>query len=97
MDKNHPAQNLPDKGPPDKNPPRTIETEFAQGAFARVFCVLSLGLLKIGGSEMCDVLAGVQGCVTGEGGYKLAKNSVTYFMDGPHLPSPPPSHDRLSH
>ena len=36
---------------------------------------------------MCDVLSGVPGCVTkcdrGEGGSKLAKNSVTYFMDGP--------------
>ena len=26
---------------------------------------------------------GVPGCVTGGGGKKLAKNSVTYFMDGP--------------
>ena len=36
---------------------------------------------------MCDVLWGVPGCVTkcdrGDGGSKLAKNSVTYFMDGP--------------
>ena len=37
---------------------------------------------------MCDVLSGgVPGCVTkcdrGRGGSKLAKNSVTYFMDGP--------------
>ena len=41
---------------------------------------------KNGGSEMCDVLSGVPGCVTkcdrGRGS-KLAKNSVTYFMDGP--------------
>ena len=42
---------------------------------------------KNGGSEMCDVLLGeVPGCVTmcdrGRGS-KLAKNSVTYFMDGP--------------
>ena len=45
-----------------------------------------LGLLKIGGFEMCDVLSGVPGCVTkfdrGRG-VKLAINSVTYFMDGP--------------
>jgi len=36
---------------------------------------------------MCDVLLGVPGCVTEcdrvYGGSKLAKNSVTYFMDGP--------------
>ena len=35
---------------------------------------------------MCDVILGVPGCVTkcdkGRGS-KLAKNSVTYFMDGP--------------
>ena len=59
--KNHPGQILPDKRPPDKSPgqklPQTIEREFVQGAFARVFV---LGLLKIGGSEMCDVLLG--GC-----------------------------------
>src|SRR6218665_1392188 len=63
---------------------RSIEREFVQGAFVRVFV---LGLLKIGGSEMCDVLFWeVPGCVTkcdrGRGS-KLAKNSVTYFMDGP--------------
>jgi len=30
--------------------------------------IFVLGLLKIGGSEMCDVLSGeVPGCVTGEG------------------------------
>jgi len=35
---------------------------------------------------MSDVLCGVPGCVTTcdrGGGSKLAKNSVTYFMDGP--------------
>src|SRR6218665_1380790 len=89
-DKNHPGQNLPDKRPSDKTPgqkpPRTIETEFLQGGFCLGFFVL--GLLKSGGSEMCDVLSrGVPGCVTkcdrGEGWSKLAKNSVTYFMDGP--------------
>ena len=69
-DKNHPGQNFLDKRPPDKTsgqkPPRTIEREFVQGTFVRVFI---LGLLKIGGSEMCDVLffgvvvGGVPGCV----------------------------------
>ena len=35
---------------------------------------------------MCDILLGVPGCVTKcdkAGWSKLAKNSVTYFMDGP--------------
>src|SRR6218665_180924 len=34
---------------------------------------------------MCDVLLGVPGYVTGSGS-KLAKNSVTYFMDGSKSP-----------
>jgi len=37
MDKNHPEENLSDKTPGQK-PPRTIESEFVQGAFVRVFC-----------------------------------------------------------
>src|SRR6218665_2593408 len=88
MDKNHPEQNLPDKRPPDQtpgqNPPRTIEREFVQRAFVRVFV---LGQLKIGRSEMCDVLLGGPGrCEKvgqGGGGSKLANDSVTYFMDSP--------------
>src|SRR6218665_2533036 len=65
MDKNHPGQNLPGKRPLDKSP-RTkalannrerICTGFLSGCFV-------LGLLKLGGSEMCDVLWGVMGCVT---------------------------------
>src|SRR6218665_878631 len=66
--------------------PRTIEKEFVQRAFVRVFCTRPT---KNGGSEMCDVLFwGAPGCVTkcdrGRGS-KLAKNSVTYmyFMDSP--------------
>ena len=60
MDKNHSGQNLPDKRPLDKTPGqkplRTIEREFVQGAFVRVFV---LGLLKMGGGfDMCDVLGG---------------------------------------
>src|SRR6218665_2633782 len=77
-------QKTPDKTPGQK-PPRTTEREFVQRAFVRVFV---LGLLKIRGgeSEMCGVLLGdVPGCVTKwdrGGGSKLAKYSVTYFMDG---------------
>src|SRR6218665_1315408 len=44
-----------------QKPWRTIEREFVQWAFVRIFV---LGLLKIGGSEMCDILLGVPGCVT---------------------------------
>src|SRR6218665_823523 len=78
MDKNLPGQNLPDKRPPDKppgqKPQRTIEREFVQGAFVRVFCTRPTQRCVthfLGGPGMCDR------------GSKLAKNSVTYFMDGP--------------
>ncbi len=47
--------------------------------------IFVLELLNLGGTEMCDVLSGGPGmcdkCDRG-GGSKLAKNSVTYFMDG---------------
>src|SRR6218665_3538037 len=70
--------------PPVQKPPRTIEIEFVQGTFVQDFV---LGLLKIGGFPRCvTYFRGVPGCVTkcdGGGGSKLAKNSVTYFMDGP--------------
>src|SRR6218665_16574 len=93
-DKNHPGQNLPDKRLPDKKlrtkPPRIMDRELVQGLLSGFFVV---GLLKIGGgSEMCDLLLGVQGCVTTcdrrteGGGLKFAKNSMTYFMDGPTPP-----------
>src|SRR6218665_3427132 len=70
-----------------QKPPRTIEIEFVQGLLSGIFV---LDLLKIGGSDMCDVLSrGVPGCVTkcdrGRGS-KLVKNNVTYFMDGPLAP-----------
>src|SRR6218665_24013 len=90
MDKNYPTQNLKDKRPLDKSPrqkpPRTSEREFVQGAFVWFFV---LGLLKIGGQgpRCVTYFLGVPGCVTkcdrGEGGSKLAKNNMTYFMDGP--------------
>ena len=77
--KNQPGQN------PRTKHPRTIETEFVQGTFVRDSCSRPT---KNGGFEMCDVLSGVgvPGCVKKcdrGGGSKLAKNSVTYFMDGP--------------
>src|SRR6218665_3443463 len=89
MDKNHPGQNLPDKSPPDKShgqkPPRTIVREFVKGGFVRDFCTRPTKI-RGGGFEMCDVLSGrgsrdVTKCDRGRGS-KLAKNSVTYFMDG---------------
>src|SRR6218665_1726166 len=70
--------------PPGQKLPRTIEIEFVQGTFVKDFCTRPT---KNRGSEMCDVFSGVPGCVTKcdrGGGSKLAKNSVTYFMDGPY-------------
>src|SRR6218665_1462481 len=59
--------------------------EFVQRDFVRPFCTRPT---KDGGSEMCDVLLEVLGCVTkcdrGRGS-KLAKNMVTYFMDSPEV------------
>src|SRR6218665_3679633 len=69
----------PDKTPGQK-PPRTIEIEFVQRTFVRDFCTRPT---KNGGSEMCDVLSGGPGMCDRGRGSKLAKNSVTYFMDGP--------------
>src|SRR6218665_2925852 len=64
-----------------QKPPRTIEREFVQGAFVRVFCTRPTK--NLGGPRCVTYFfGGVPGCVTGEGS-KLAKNSVTYFMDGP--------------
>jgi len=40
------------QNPSDKNPREQLRREFVQRAFVRVFI---LGLLKIGGSDMCDV------------------------------------------
>jgi len=70
--------------PPGQKPREQLRENLYRGLLSGFFV---LGLLKIGGSEMCDVLfAGVPGCVTkcdrGRGS-KFAKNSVTYFMDGP--------------
>src|SRR6218665_2673548 len=77
----------PDKTPRQK-PPRTIEIECVQGTFVWDFCTRPTKN-RGGGSELCDVLSGgprmcdkvEQG--EGEGESKLAKNSLTYFMDGP--------------
>src|SRR6218665_2155735 len=69
--------------PPDKNLCEQLRQNLYRGLLSGIFV---LGLLKIGGFEMCEVLLGVPGCVTKcdrGGGSKLAKNSVTYFMDGP--------------
>src|SRR6218665_4011558 len=85
-DKKHPGQNLPDKRQnPRQNPREQLIREFVEGAFVRFFTRPT----KNGGSEMCNVgyFWGVPGCVTkcdrGRGS-KLAKNSVTYFMDSPN-------------
>ena len=71
--------------PPDKNPREQLRENLYRGLLSGLFVV---GLIKIG-RRVRDVtyFRGVPGCVTkcdnGGGGSKLAKNSVTYFMDGP--------------
>jgi len=55
-DKNHPEQNLPAKDRLEKKP-RTIEREFVQRDFVRVFCTRPTnngGSEMCGGSGMCD-------------------------------------------
>src|SRR6218665_590944 len=68
--------------PPDKSLRKQLRENLYRGLLSGFFV---LGLLKIGwGSEMCDVLLGVLGCVTKcDREVKISKNSVTYFMDGP--------------
>ena len=86
--KTTPDKNFQTKDPltkaPRQKPPRTVDREFVQGAFVRVFCTRptkNRGVRDVwrtfGGSR--DVWQSV----TGGRGSKLAKNSVTYFMDGP--------------
>src|SRR6218665_3239353 len=70
-----------------RKPPRTTEREFVQGTFVQVFCTRPT---KNRGSEMCDVHWGVPGFVTKcyrARGSKLAKNSMTYLLDGLSLSS----------
>src|SRR6218665_1425793 len=77
------GQKAPRTKPPGQKPREQLRENSYMGLLSGFFV---LGLLKIGGSEMCDVRLGVPGCVTkcdrGRGS-KLAKNSMTYFMDGP--------------
>ena len=56
MDKNHAGQNLPYKRPPDKPTPQTKTRERENLYWGLLLEFFVLGLLKIGGSEMCDVL-----------------------------------------
>src|SRR6218665_2340833 len=71
--------------PPGQKPPRTIEIEFVHGTFVRDFCTRPTKN-RVGGPRRVTYFRGVPGCVTkcdrGRGS-KLAKNSVTYFMEGP--------------
>jgi len=65
---NHPGQNLPDKRPSDKTPgqkpARTIEREFVQGAFVRVFCTRHRPTKNRGVPRCVTYFRGVPGCVT---------------------------------
>ena len=51
-------QKTPGQKPPGQKPSRIIEREFYRGLLSGVFV---LDLLKIEGSEMCDVLLGGPG------------------------------------
>src|SRR6218665_277752 len=88
-DKIHPRQNLPDKRPPDKTPGQNPRKQLRQNLYKGLLSgFFVLGLLIIGGVPRCVTYfrgRGMPGCVTkcNRGGKKLAKNSVTYFMDGP--------------
>src|SRR6218665_403645 len=70
--------------PPDKNSREQLRQNLYKGLLSAIFV---LDLLKIGGTEMCELISGGPGMCDevwqGEGAKKLAKNSVTYFMDGP--------------
>src|SRR6218665_154465 len=69
---------------PGEKPSRTIEREFVQGALVRIFCPMPTK--NLGGPKCVTYFWGVPGSVTKcdrGGGSKVAKNSVTYFMDGP--------------
>ena len=81
------SQKTPGWNPPEKNPREQLRENLYRGLLSGFLVLGQVGLLKIGGFEMCDVLLGVPGCVTkcdrGEGRLKLAKNSMTYLMDGP--------------
>src|SRR6218665_186892 len=68
---------------PLKNPREQLRENLYRRFLSGIFV---LGLLKMGGSEMCDILLwgpGMCDKVRQREGSKLAKNSVTYFMDGP--------------
>ena len=70
---------------PEKNHRKQLSEILYRGLLSGFFV---LGLLKIGGVPRCvTYFWWVPGCVTkcdrGEGWLKLAKNSLTYFMDGP--------------
>src|SRR6218665_2225430 len=72
--------------PPGQKPLRTIEIEFVQGTFVWDFCTRPTK--NLGGPRCVTYFrGGVPGYVTkcdrGRGS-KLAKSSVTYFMDGPY-------------
>src|SRR6218665_3673211 len=75
--------------PSGQKPPRTIEIEFVQRTFVRDFCTRP-NKNRGRGPRCVTYFRGGTGCVTKcdrERGSKFAKNSVTYFMDGPYAKS----------
>ena len=67
--------------PPDKSPREQLIENLYRGLLSGFFV---LGLLKIGGGpRFVTYFWGGPGMCDRGRGSKLAKNSVTYFMDGP--------------
>jgi len=95
-EKIHPGQNLPDKNPrtkpPDKNPrtkPQDKNTrELRQTPLKTCVDMHLYCILKLRGPRCVTYFRGprdVWQSVTGES--KLVRNSMTYFMGGPHMSS----------
>ena len=63
MDKHHPGQTFQTKdpltNPPVQKPRKQLREKLYRGPLSQFFV---LGLVKIGGSEMCDVLFGAGLC-----------------------------------
>src|SRR6218665_1361003 len=90
-DKNHPGQTFQTKDPLTKAPDKSPREQLRQNLYRRLlsgFFVLSLVKIRgagqgcvtyfLGGPGMCDKVSHIPGPP------KLAKSSVTYFMDSPY-------------
>ena len=85
MDKNHPDKTFQTKDPRTKAPREQLRENLYRGLLSGFF---ELAVLKMGDLRCVKYFWEVPECVAkcymGRGS-KLAKNSVTYFMDGPRF------------